>query len=102
MSSSNNKTLKNLWLNQHLLFFLMAMIMLFVIQGKVEGRITVQEKNTPEMVVQMGHSDYVTSVAFSPDGKTIVSGSDDTTSRIWNIKTETLYRLCLQKIVMTG
>ena len=28
-----------------------------------------------------GHSDYVRSVAISPDGKTIVSGSDDKTVR---------------------
>jgi WD40 repeat protein len=25
----------------------------------------------------LGHSDYVRSVAFSPDGKTVVSGSED-------------------------
>ena len=28
-----------------------------------------------------GHSDWVKSVAISPDGKTIVSGSDDNTIR---------------------
>ena len=28
-----------------------------------------------------GHSDYVRSVALKPDGKTIVSGSDDKTIR---------------------
>ena len=30
------------------------------------------------------HSDYVRSVAFSPDGKTIVSGSDDQTLKMWD------------------
>ena len=30
------------------------------------------------------HSDYVRSVAFSPDGKTIVSGSDDKTLKVWD------------------
>jgi WD40 repeat protein len=29
------------------------------------------------------HSDYVRSVAFSPDGTKIVSGSDDTTIKVW-------------------
>ena len=30
------------------------------------------------------HSDYVRSVAFSPDGKTIVSGSKDKTLKVWD------------------
>ena len=33
---------------------------------------------------QSAHSDYVRSVAFSPDGKTIVSGSDDKTTKVWD------------------
>ncbi|RDB18601.1 Vegetative incompatibility protein HET-E-1 [Hypsizygus marmoreus] len=37
--------------------------------------------------VLTGHSDFVRSVSFSPDGKHIVSGSDDKTVRIWNAKT---------------
>ena len=33
---------------------------------------------------QSAHSDYVSSVAFSPDGKSIVSGSYDLSIRIWD------------------
>ena len=33
---------------------------------------------------QSAHSDYVLSVAFSPDGKTIVSGSMDKTIKVWD------------------
>ena len=33
---------------------------------------------------QSAHSDYVCSVAFSPDGKTIVSGSWDQTLKVWD------------------
>jgi len=31
-----------------------------------------------------GHKDWVGSVAYSPDGRHIISGSLDKTSRIWN------------------
>ena len=30
------------------------------------------------------HSGFIYSVAFSPDGKTIVSGSDDKTLKVWD------------------
>ena len=33
---------------------------------------------------QSAHSDFVRSVAFSPDGKTIVSGSWDKTLKVWD------------------
>jgi WD40 repeat protein len=34
-----------------------------------------------------GHSDYATSVAWSPDGKRISSGSDDKTVQVWDAAT---------------
>jgi WD40 repeat protein len=37
-----------------------------------------------ELVRLPGHSDYVYALAFSPDGKTLVSSSGDTTLRLWD------------------
>ena len=34
-----------------------------------------------------GHSDDVNSVAYSPDGKHVVSGSDDRTVKVWDVAT---------------
>ena len=39
---------------------------------------------------QIAHSHYVYSVAFSPDGKTIVSGSRDQTLKVWDAGASTL------------
>ena len=38
----------------------------------------------PWLVALKGHDNPVTSVAFSPDGKTILTGSDDNTARVWD------------------
>ena len=39
-----------------------------------------------------GHSSSVMSVAFSPDGQTIVSGSEDKTVKVWEAATGSLQR----------
>ena len=38
-----------------------------------------------EIALLTGHTHEVRSVAFSPDGNTIASGSDDNTIRLWNV-----------------
>jgi WD40 repeat protein len=41
----------------------------------------------PEIFVQLGHTMSVASVAFSPDGKYVLSGSWDDTLKLWNVET---------------
>ncbi|MDZ8106423.1 MAG: CHAT domain-containing protein [Nostoc sp. DedQUE12a] len=40
-----------------------------------------------------GHSDWIRSLAFSPDGEAIVSGSNDETARLWDVKTGQLIHI---------
>ncbi|MEN8221329.1 MAG: hypothetical protein ABFS56_34280, partial [Pseudomonadota bacterium] len=40
---------------------------------------------TDKVVLQLGHSSIVESVAFSPDGKTALSGSWDDTVKWWDL-----------------
>jgi serine/threonine protein kinase len=45
-----------------------------------------RQSSSPQIrsLIYSGHSDAVWSVAWSPDGKVIASGSDDNTVQIWN------------------
>jgi WD40 repeat protein len=55
----------------------------------LEGELIVWDVNTGLPIRQfLGHRDWVWSVAFSPDGKYIVSGSDDHSLILWNVMIE--------------
>ena len=68
---------------------LAATEMCFLKPGDFAYNMTLPHKigNNAVLMELQGHSDSVTSVAFSSDGSRIVSGSDDKTVKIWNAAT---------------
>jgi WD40 repeat protein len=49
---------------------------------------TIAERNYKlELVIEEGHTSAISSVAFSPDRKTLASGSWDNTVKLWNVET---------------
>ena len=53
----------------------------------VQGTAYVWETSTGNEVVRLNHASYVQSIAFSPDGSYIVSGSGDGMARLWEAAT---------------
>lgn len=51
-----------------------------------------KSKGVEPFLILRGHVGNVRSVSFSPDGKTIASGSDDKTVKIWDAATGTILR----------
>ncbi len=62
-------------------------------EGRTFGRLWEVIYNIHEANRLEGHSNGVLSVAFSPDGKTIASGSADNTIKLWNLEGKELRTL---------
>ncbi len=59
-------------------------------QSCTQGTARVWDAFTGKEIARMTHDGNVKSVAFSPDGKYVVSGSDDNTARVWIYRPEDL------------
>src|SRR5262249_55702571 len=45
------------------------------------------DKGRPRLVVQLGHTNWIGSVAFSPNGKTFLTARGDATAALWDVDT---------------
>ncbi len=64
-----------------------AVCVLGFLGGAVVGEARSEETPRIEKVLQLGHSGEVSSVAFSPDGKTALSGNGVGTASLWDLAT---------------
>ena len=63
---------------------------ILVSAGSIDATMRLWDVGTwTEVAILRGHTGWVKSVAFSPGGKIIVSGSNDRTVRIWDVGTQT-------------
>jgi WD40 repeat protein len=55
-----------------------------LVLGLIGGSLAAAEGKQPELLLPLGHTGPVTSVALSADGKRVLTGSEDNTARLWD------------------
>ena len=94
---ANYKEGYNRW--QTSLIYLIVPVVIFIllqqyhaaVEASEEKVVAIQRVNT-ESIILSGHNAAVSSVAFSPDGTKVVSGSSDGNLILWDVKTEEILK----------
>lgn len=71
---------------------LVLLCLLTALAGGARAQGTPDGEARPQLVTQIGHTNGVLSVAFSPDAKVLASGSRDSTIKLWDVATGMLLR----------
>ncbi|KAG9391548.1 Protein kinase domain [Carpediemonas membranifera] len=64
-----------------------------IASGDESGKVCLWKPDGLPLRVFKGHTGYVTGLAFSPDGKTLVSGSLDNKVRVWDVYSDECMKL---------
>lgn len=70
------------WMKNQIFFLMLILACLSV---SFEAQQAVAEDEKAEVFVQLGHSEGINSVSFSPDGRYLASGSSDNTIKLWDV-----------------
>lgn len=60
---------------------------MIMVPSSEAAQVLLNNKYAARPITHMTYDDWVNSVAFSPDGKYVVSGSNDFTARVWEAGT---------------
>jgi WD40 repeat protein len=71
---------------------LRASLFLAILAAALDRPVQAQNSVAIEIVPNIPHSQFVSSIAVSPDGKSVLSGSEDGTLKLWNVASGRLLR----------